>query len=226
MQQIKILNNTYKVEDHWFWNQYNQETWEPETLEVYKQYLTPSTNYIDIGAWLGVTIFYAKELGCENIYGVEANPISYELLKSNCNLNNIDAQLDKLCICDTNSLVPFGSTNENITSSNSSMRGDKFIVQGIRLRDYLRDKPKDNLFIKIDIEGAEELLLDDLRDVKSIIYLSIHVPFLNDKKKFLKKLQKFKTSCNNLEERILSEIEHPEWGTSFGNFFEIIIDNE
>lgn len=225
MQEIRVLNKIYQVEDHWFWKQYNSSGWEPQTLEVYKKYLTKDTTYIDIGTWLGVTIFYANEIGCKDIYGVEANPLSYQLTKRNCELNNIQLDLDNLAITDKIELVYFGSTNNNETSSTSSLKGNKFLVQGKTLTEYLKDKPKDNTFVKIDIEGTEELIVEELEQINGYIWLSIHPPFMNNKKEFYDKIRRYKIDCKNLEERILTNEPFPKWGTKYGNFFEVLIDN-
>ena len=225
MQQIKVLDKTYTVQDHWFWKEYNETNWEERTLEIYKQYLNKNTVYIDIGTWLGVTIFYANEIGCKSIYGVEANPLSYELTSSNCILNDINAHLENIAITDKSGMVHFGSTNTNETSSASSLRGDKFLVQGKTFTEYLKDKPKDNLFVKIDIEGAEELIVSELKQIKGYIWLSIHVPFISDKERFYKELSKYNVLCDNLKERIFTDETYTPWGTDYGNFFEVLINN-
>ena len=225
MQQIKVLDKVYTVQDHWFWKEYNETGWEQQTLEVYNKYLTKDTVYIDIGTWLGVTIFYANEIGCKDIYGVEANPLSYQLSRNNLQLNNINAHLENIAITDKMGMVHFGSTNTNDTSSASSLKGDRFLVQGKTLTEYLKDKPKDNLFVKIDIEGAEELIVPELEQINGYIWLSVHVPFISDKDRFYKELSKYNVVCDNLEERIFSKEEKPIWGTDFGNFFEALIKN-
>ena len=225
MQQIKVLDKTYTVQDHWFWKEYNKAGWEQQTLKIYKQYLNKNTVYIDIGTWLGVTIFYANEIGCKDIYGVEANPLSYELTMNNCELNNINVHLENIAITDKSGMVHFGSTNTNDTSSASSLRGDKFLVQGKTFTEYLKDKPKDNLFVKIDIEGAEELIVSELNQINGYIWLSIHVPFISDKERFYKELSQYNVVCDNLRERIFSNDTHPAWGTVYGNFFEVLIIN-
>lgn len=225
MQHIKVLDKEYTIQDHWFWKEYNTTDWERQTLDIYKKYLAKDTVYIDIGTWLGVTIFYANAIGCKAIYGVEANPLSYEMTINNCQLNNIEAHIENVAITDKSGMVHFGSTNMNETSSASSLRGDKFLVRGKTLTEYLKDKPKDNLFVKIDIEGAEELIVSELKQINGYIWLSVHVPFLKDKERFYNELSKYDVFCDNLEERIFTDEAKPVWGTGFGNFFEILIKN-
>ena len=90
--------------------------------------------------------------------------------------------------------------------------------------------------IKIDIEGAEELIINDLFQLSGknlAIWLSIHPPFYEDKTSFAEKLINLSehftfVDSNNMpiahdviENQVLSDLEKPEWGTKWGNFFEI-----
>jgi len=229
MSQIKILDKFYKVKPHWFWKQYSQEAWEPETLEIYKKYINPETTYIDLGAWLGVTLMYAHALGCTKLYGVEANPESFELLQEHCIMNGIEAHLDNICICNENKLVDFGADiNYTSTSSASSMRGTQFRVQGIKAEEYFKQFNNiKGLFIKIDIEGAEEIILDDLINFlkynKALVYLSIHIPFLQSKESFFDRLLELPIINEDYKKCLEKRTKVSELRED--NFFEILIDN-
>ena len=76
-----------------------------------------------------------------------------------------------------------------------------------------------------------------LKDIT--IYLSVHPPFIKDKKEFCRQLLDFcydykyvldsnmkKLSKDELEEMIMTDEKYPVWGTKFGNFFEIILTNK
>ena len=101
----------------------------------------------------------------------------------------------------------------------------------------------EKLFIKVDIEGAEELILNDLTTLRFLngltVYLSIHSPFMKNKRKFCRDLlrvyydyeQVLDSNMNELpkeqlEEMIMTDEEYPVWGTSYGNFFEIVLTNK
>ena len=96
---------------------------------------------------------------------------------------------------------------------------------------------------KNKIECAESLIIEDLKELSNkkdlVIYLSFHAPFWDDKEKTTKELldvlYKFKevrfsdnTLLNEdkLKEMCLTKEEKPSWGTPFGNFFEVIINNK
>lgn len=245
---INVNNMYFKVQDHWFWNEYDSKGWEPETYDTYKNYLTKNTTYLDVGIWVGCTIFFAAEIGVNKIYGIEANDKSYEISKNNCGFNKLtkNAIISHLCITDKdNDIVSFGSTNGGETSSASSLRGNQFKVKTTKLITFLKNNKiiNDDLFIKIDIEGAESLIIEDLKELSNkkdlVMYLSFHPPFWDDKEKTTKELldvlYKFKevrfsdnTLLNEdkLKEMCLTKEEKPSWGTPFGNFFEVIINNK
>ena len=244
---IELIKLYFKVRNHWFFNEFETHGWEPQTYFTYKNYLTKETTYVDIGTWVGLTVMFASEIGVNKIYGIEANKLSYELTCENCKMNKLTekATIDNLCILDRdNTLVHFGSTNSSETSSASSIKGNSWLIPSIKLMTYLKEKniQDDKLFIKIDIEGAEELIVEDLKNLAEkkdiIIYLSIHPTFWDNKEVAGRnildacyKFQEVKDSANNnlakekLEEMIFTEDSHPAWGTIHGNFFEVTLIN-
>lgn len=244
---IEINKLYFKVKNHWFFNEFEAQGWEPQTYFTYKNYLTKDTTYVDIGTWVGLTIMFASEIGVNKIYGIEANKLSYEITCENCKMNKLTekANIDNLCIIDKdNTLVNFGSTNSSETSSASSIKGNQWLINSKKLTTYLKENniQDDKLFIKIDIEGAEELIVEDLKNLAEkkdiIIYLSIHPTFWDNKEVAGRnildacyKFQEVKDSANNnlakekLEEMIFTEDSHPAWGTIHGNFFEVILIN-
>ena len=246
-QIIKVNNKEYKVISHWFWKQFNQSGWEQQTYNVFERYIDKDTTYIDIGAYLGITLFYAAQFTEKLLFGVEANPLSYEMLYENVKCLDT-VKLSNICITDKdNVIVGFGGKdNKENTSSASSIRGNCWQVKSKNLLSYLVQNNLLNcekLFIKIDIEGAEELILNDLAVLRYLrditVYLSIHPPFMKDKKTFCRDLLNFCYDFNNvldsdmnellkedLEEMIMSDEECPIWGTEWGNFFEIVLTNK
>ena len=236
---IEVNKLYFKVEDHWFWDEYEKKRWEPQTYRAMQEFFSPDVMYVDIGAWVGITIFFAAEIGFKYIYAVEANPLSYDILKKNCTFNKFteNVNITNVCITDKDNVkVSFGGRS---TSSASSIRGNDWQILSATLKNYLKgnnllDK---KLLIKIDIEGAEELILDDLADLSDkIILLSLHPPFFQNLSKTgnniidvcYKNYDVLDSSLNPIKSdellrRITSKQEKPYWGTSFGNFFEIIL---
>lgn len=240
---IKVEDNTFTVPPHWFWNEYNTEGLEPDTLATFKKYINSSTHFIDIGAWLGVTSLYAISCGCKKINAVEANPKSYSLITNMIELNNLQDAINtkNICISDKNNqTVKFG-----IDTSSASRISDagQYTVQTQLLTSYINEiktSEYKDLFVKIDIEGAESLIIDQIdkliKDYSANIFLALHPPFWKDKKITTSLIQHYfkdknislsdgdKISINKLNDMLLSKNKYPRWGTKFGNFFEILIN--
>lgn len=140
---INVNDSYFKVKNHWFIDQYEKTSWEPQTYKTYTEFLDKDTVYIDIGTWIGITIFYAAEIGVKRIYGIEANLNSYIMCKSNLEMNKLtkNAILDHICVTDKdNEEVNFGSPqSDGATSSASSLRGHDWKVKTATINSYLKN---------------------------------------------------------------------------------------
>lgn len=239
---VRYPRHVYRVKDTWFWNVF-EEGWEPQTFKVFADLLGPATVYVDIGAYIGPTALLAADCGCRKIFCVEASPINFKFLKKNLRLNKWRIppyQADHLCVSDAGGVkVRFGGGD---LSTANSMRGDRWDVDAVTLAGYIAAKriPLDDIFLKVDVEGAEQLLAGDLlglldRAGKGVCFLSVHPPFIDDKERFagimegaFERFEVLDSDCRPLSskvfrQRMMSPDEHPAWGTPFGNFFEIVL---
>tara|TARA_B100001027_G_scaffold88323_1_gene60607 strand:- start:38 stop:616 length:579 start_codon:yes stop_codon:yes gene_type:complete len=188
---------------------------------------------------------WASEIGCKKIHAVEANPISYKLLQKTINANKSLRELVTLsnkCVSNEDGdIVKFG---KKISSNSMISKEGHYEVSTISLRSYINDIGIfNNIFLKIDIEGAEQLILEDLKIVsKSVknlnIFLAVHPPFWDNKTLTCEKLMSIckglkMTSpsgddlCESkLQKMIMTNQDFPKWGTLYGNFFEIMLSNE
>ena len=121
------------------------------------------------------------------------------------------------------------------------MRGEHWQVEATTLARFMETNCIDDVsFIKIDIEGAELLILDDLHALRSraevAMHLSLHPPLWADvddgAQRVLRTLDGFTLLDARLQPLAVTQLErmirttetHPSWGTRFGNFFEIVIE--
>ncbi len=244
VRKIRVNRSQYYMLDHWIWKQYQNLDWEPRTYRVFQQFLRPESIYIDLGAWIGLTLLYAREIGVKQLFAVEANPETFAMLRENCRLNQLPADVQNLCLYAKEGPVPFGNPVKGPRmSSAASIQGrGEWMVEGITLSQYLnRHVPQEWDFMKIDIEGAETHLFDDLEKIAGqpgkVIYLSLHPPFWKNREASLKKLQTAAEafgmrdsdlsplSGKELGRRVLSRQANPPWGTEYGNFFEIVLES-
>lgn len=132
---------------------------------------TNSPKIVDCGANIGVAILYFKKLYPEaEIIGIEPNPIAFRLLEKNVKQNNLKGvTLLNLCLSDKEGTESFfsepGGTN-NLSASIFMARGKQFVIEipATRLSSIIRDSIFD--LIKIDIEGAERQVFNDLKEKK------------------------------------------------------------
>lgn len=245
IRQVHVHDTAFRVLDHWFWPEFADMQWEPQTYEVFKRYLNRDAVYVDIGTWIGPTLLYAAEIGAREIWGVEANPLTYEMVKANCEMNpslRDAASISHWCITDHRGVISFGNENgSHGLSSASSIRGREWEVPTTTLTDYLKDNRIERIgLLKIDIEGAESMIAPDLTRLAApsgpVIYLSLHPPFWSDKEAtadvLLHAFARFRVldaafeplSAERLRAMMLSDEKTPPWGTKFGNFFEVVLE--
>ncbi len=183
---MKMLYNgfSFTVKSPWFLESFS--AWEPEIKDLYAKYTRPDRSILDIGAWIGPTVFIGFANNARHIYAVEADPINAHSLKENCRLSYIDDRVTIINRCIypiSNEIIQFGEPLLNGGSSTKSL-GGRFKVVTATLGDILKDNgisAQDLSIIKIDIEGSELFLMRDLKKLSSqknfVVFLSLHQLF-------------------------------------------------
>ncbi len=183
-----------------FWYDFNRsDRWEPATRFFYRKYTHPNKAIIDIGAWIGPTVFLGYANNAKKIYAVEADPINYSVLKANCHHNLL---LDKVhlinnCVYKVSDQViyfgtPLTSDNSSTKSFTSADKGYKVLTK--TLVDLIKENHIDDFnIVKIDIEGSEIYLTDDLVYLSKIkglhILFSLHPCFWENNEQALTDLK-------------------------------------
>ncbi len=191
----KTINNLpFKCDpDHVrFWRRMSNGRWEPDTLHILSEYLTPESVFYDIGAWIGPTVLYASTC-CRKIYCFEPDYVAYQYLLWNLRLNRRFTVIPfNLALGARNEIRTMSSFGKETGDSQSSLlhpNGDAGLtVLSLRLHTWADIvKPQKADFMKIDIEGAEFELLPDIADYldqhKPVLYLSTHAHLLENHQK-------------------------------------------
>lgn len=134
--------------------------------EVYTKYLRISHDdiVVDVGAHIGIFTLYAARMG-KMVIAVEPEPRNYKWLFINTRLNNIkNAKLLNIALSDfdgeaylyVSSISTEHTLLPNVTTSTKDVVGS-VLVPVRRLDSVLREyvDEDDELFIKVDVEGAE-----------------------------------------------------------------------
>ena len=148
-------------------------------------------NILDLGSNRGFFTIYAKTYGANIVVAVEPIPNLYNKMTLNCKEYENVIKIN-MAVHDTNTILNF---IENDTCSKSDINGT-IEVKTITLKDLLVAFPTDdnNLFMKMDIEGAEFNVINKVeREVIrrfSNIIIEIHTKD-NPKELLIDKMKEF-----------------------------------
>jgi FkbM family methyltransferase len=154
-------------------------TYEPEQTRLFEQHVRPGSIFLDVGAHAGYyTLLSAVLAGTSGrIFSFEPNPRNYLSLERNIRINGLQnvtaiesavSNANGYCFFETGT----GSGTGHLAESGTSR------VRTIRLDDFARDHDIRPDFIKIDVEGAELMVLEGARgllaDARPVLFLSTH----------------------------------------------------
>ena len=136
----------------------------------------PSPFIIDIGAHIGISVLYFKQL-YENstILAFEPNPISFETLKQNIQINQLEGiSLINKAVSSQEGVSTFyiDDSKENWQSNSSLLehswtgkeKTKAIQIQCTRLDNYVKNMPVIDM-LKIDTEGSEETILKSHKEI-------------------------------------------------------------
>jgi len=145
-----------------FYRKLESGNWEPHTFRVLGEYLNRQTTYIDVGGWIGVTPFWASRRA-KQVIVIEPDPqcraILRDLSSSYPNVILFDAALSPSPSVRINAIDGFGSSE---TTALDLASGDSLEVPGISVETIMRDISREQIFVKIDIEGYEYRILPEI----------------------------------------------------------------
>lgn len=123
-------------------------------------------NIIDCGANIGMaTIYFKYVYPNAKIIAFEPNPVAFYYLKKNIERNNLDVEIYNVALGNKKEQISFFYNQDNlfVGSMIESRGGQTHIkVEVVKLSEFLFSK-KINL-IKIDVEGHENFIIDDLSE--------------------------------------------------------------
>ena len=161
-------------------------SWENETFTIFDKFLDKNKILIDIGGWIGTTCMYGARKS-KHVYVVEADKQSYTFLTKNCLLNNKNVTcINNAIYNETDIDIFFGKNkfleNSKLNDSTSQVyktdTKDCYSIKCIRVKDLI-DKYQIEFIslIKVDIEGGEEHILDDLFEIKKNFNIPLYISF-------------------------------------------------
>lgn len=182
----------------WFVDCFSRHAWEPETFDTFNGVKDTTTTALDIGAWIGpTTVWLSKHF--KSVISIEADPIAYKALAANIvtsDCNNVTlinqpiyARKDNV-VFGVNQFDPF-LASEGLGASTSQIKPTPTNLTDstrptVTLECLKKYSDYDNIsFVKVDIEGGEEHILEQLlvlsNEKKWKLYISFHYSWWKEK---------------------------------------------
>lgn len=210
--KVELDNDYYGIA---FWEKVNKSLWEPDTLSFIRDNCGDNTVFLDIGAANGAITLAAAICGAET-HSFEPDPVIYGVLKRNIEMNKEYSSLIHLnhsAISIQQDEIEFAmGSNPEILSDILFRHQDfkKTKTKVVSLSKELRKLAKINsaLIVKMDIEGAEYIILNDestlieLSKYEAKLLLAIHPGFnrVYEKSRIHKKISEKRWRLRNITE--------------------------
>ena len=132
--------------------------------------------FVDVGAGIGLeSVFLSRQPGfAGHIYAIEAAPATYQLLKANIEGNQLsNIETFNLALSDVNGTVLIGAS-ETSHLANSLFTGVRAPVKSMTMDRFMEENQIREIdFLKVNIEGAEKLLIRFFERIRNVRHVAI-----------------------------------------------------
>jgi len=191
---VKVGNTpmSFSTEDAysrgWFFPRYEGgKIHEQPVSEAIVDSLEGARCFVDVGTNLGwYTVLAAKNLADGLVIGFEMDDLNVDLLRKNVELNQCDnIEIHHAAVSNEPGTISYQrsaaapSAVFSIASAGESESGGEMVtVESVTLDEFFSDRQESPDVMKIDVEGAETMVLNGmkriLRDVKPRLFVEVH----------------------------------------------------
>jgi FkbM family methyltransferase len=189
---LKIPETVSTSIKQWLTNNYT--SWENSTFNILNKFVSNEKIFIDIGSWIGcLSLPYNTKF--KHVIAVEADKLSVIDFQKLIDANSIDniTIIHRAIYSKSDETVTFGSnkfrTDFGLNESMSQIKETPtnttdYTITTISLRDLISEITDQIAILKIDIEGGEENILEDILwaiELKIPVLLSFHYTWITNK---------------------------------------------
>jgi FkbM family methyltransferase len=195
-----------------FYKKLSAGLWEPRTLKTLSSYLDRDTVMIDIGAWIGVTTFFGAQIA-KSVVAIDPDPkciaILERLATDHPNVTVLEGALSTQPSVAIHAVDGFGSSETSVLDIGN---GDCTASPGLGLDEIMRHAAGSPAFVKVDIEGYEYAMADELSRLNDFPVRAIHMAVHPQ-------LYERSLAGNRLSRRLRTAVATWRLGRRFGNRF-------
>lgn len=186
--QATIKGHAFEVQDEPadFWGWVKKGHYDKE-WNFMAAYLRAEHTFLDLGAWVGSHSLFASTIA-RRVVAVEPDPVAHAILMRNVDFAPCPIEVFALAVTGHEGVLTLGSglLGASTTRAHSGagggigewQPGQTFESPCTTLRKFVESrKIEDPLFIKMDVEGSEEDILEDVeffRERKPVLFLEQH----------------------------------------------------
>ena len=143
-----------------FWDDWERADFEPATLRVVDEFVTPESTFVDIGAWTGPVSLWAARLGAR-VVAVEPDPAAIIVLHKNTAANYPAIEIFEGALNDYSGSCHIEPHVDGWGSSMTHLSPEGHEVPCLTMSDLFAHYEIQNCtLVKMDIEGAESVVLE------------------------------------------------------------------
>ncbi|CAA9362849.1 MAG: hypothetical protein AVDCRST_MAG68-4595 [uncultured Gemmatimonadetes bacterium] len=154
-------------------------SYEPEQTRLFQEHVRPGDTVLDVGAHVGYYTVLSAVLAGERgaVWAFEPNPANARFLRRHAEINGLgQVRVTEAAVSDANGTARFGFGRGSGTGRLAA--GGEVEVRTLRLDDFCAGHGIAPAAVKIDVEGAEDAVLEGAREVlarhRPIVFLSTH----------------------------------------------------
>jgi FkbM family methyltransferase len=200
-----------------FWKGAYCGNWEDSTFHVFDEFADETKVVLDIGAWIGPTVLYnAKKF--KHVVAVEADKLSVQELQANVKLNGLDDKVTVVpkAVYHELTTVRFGKNmfmngaRDNDSTSQIQKGDGGYEVETVTLDELVKSIDGSLGLIKVDIEGGEEFILEQLLkyhlEHRVPMHISFHYSWWSDKSRLAGLVPLFQqANVSNIVQRVAAD---------------------